>query len=174
MFEEIEKAIAEVQQPRSRFQLEAFVLGQHATPEMKYYQTCLELQDTLYKYKMADIHKKKTDLKIERLRATGDQLDELKAQEIEIGQAQTALAVMGAQRELAHLIDIWESFEHKFTRAEIEAAQPDYWQARLTNNAKAMLMGGSGVNAAHIEAMEQAGVLDNFVAEVEKTKKELV
>jgi hypothetical protein len=174
MFEEIEKAIAEVQQPRSRFQLEAFVLGQHATPEMKYYQTCLELQDTLYKYKMADIHKKKTDLKIERLRATGDQLDELKAQEIEIGQAQTALAVVGAQRELAHLIDIWESFEHKFTRAEIEAAQPDYWQARLTNNAKAMLMGGSGVNAAHIEAMEQAGVLDNFVAEVEKTKKELV
>jgi hypothetical protein len=36
-----------------------------------------------------------------------------------------------------------------------------------------MLMGGSSVNASHIEAMEQAGVLDNFVAEVEKTKKEL-
>jgi predicted transcriptional regulator len=173
MFEEIEKAIAEVQQPRSRFQFEAFVLGQHATPEMKYYQTCIELQDTLYKYKMAEIHKKKTDIKIARLRATGDELDELKAQEIELGQAQTALAVIGAQRELAHLIDIWETFEHKFTRAEIEAAQPDYWQARLTNNAKAMLMGGSGVNAAHLEAMEQAGVLDNFVAEVEKTKKEL-
>jgi predicted transcriptional regulator len=36
-----------------------------------------------------------------------------------------------------------------------------------------MLMGGSSVNASHIEAMEQAGVLDSFVAEVEKTKKEL-
>jgi len=173
MFEEIEKAIAEVQQPRSRFQLERFVLGQHATPEMQYYQVCLELQDMLYKYKLAEIRKKKTDLKIERLRSTGDELDKLKAQEIELGQAQTAFAVIGAQRELAHLIDIWESFSHKYTRAEIEAAQPDYWQARLSNNAKAMLMGGSSVNPAHIEAMEQAGVLDSFVAEVEKTKKEL-
>jgi predicted transcriptional regulator len=173
MFEAIEQAIAEVQQPRSRFQLERFVLGQHATPEMQYYQVCLELQDTLYKYKLAEINKKKTDLKIERLRSTGDELDELKAQEIELGQAQTRFAVIGAQRELAHLIDIWESFEHKFTRQEIEEAQPDYWQARLTNNAKAMLMGGASVNPSHIEAMEQAGVLDSFVAEVEKTKKEL-
>jgi len=173
MFEEIERAIAEVQQPRSRFQLERFVLGQHATPEMQYYQVCIELQDLLYKYKLAEINAKKTQLKIDRLRSTGDELDEIKAQEIELGQAQTRFAVIGAQRELAHLIDIWESFDHKYTRDEIEAAQPDYWQARLTNNAKAMLMGGSSVNAAHIEAMEQAGVLDSFVAEVEETKKEL-
>lgn len=173
MFDELEKAIAEIQQPRSRFQLERFVLGQHSTDEMRYYQTLIELQDMIYKYKLAEINKKKTDLKIAKLRATGDELDELKAQEIELGQEQTALAVIGAQRELAHLIDIWESFDHKYTRAEIEAAQPDYWQARLTNNAKAMLMGGSSVNPAHIEAMEQAGVLDSFVAEVEKTKKEL-
>jgi hypothetical protein len=173
MFEEIEKAIAEVQQPRSRFQLERFVLGQHATSEMQYYQVCIELQDTLYKYKLAEINKKKTDIEVQRLRSTGDELDELKAQEIELGQSQTTFAVIGAQRELAHLIDIWETFQHKYTREEIEAAQPDYWQARLANNAKAMLMGGQSVNAAHIEAMEQAGVLDNFVAEVENTKKEL-
>jgi hypothetical protein len=173
MFEAIEQAIAEVQQPRSRFQLERFVLGQHSTPEMQYYQVCIELQDLLYKYKLAEINAKKTQLKIDRLRSTGDELDELKAQEIELGQTQTRFAVIGAQRELAHLIDIWESFEHKYSRDEIESAQPDYWQARLTNNAKAMLMGGSSVNAAHIEAMEQAGVLDSFVAEVEKTKKEL-
>jgi len=173
MFDEIDKAIAEVQQPRSRFQLERFVLGQHATPEMQYYQVCIELQDMIHKYKLSEINKKKTDLKIERLRSTGDELDELKAQEIELGQSQNAYAVIGAQRELAHLIDIWKTFQHKYTREEIEAAQPDYWQARLTNNAKAMLMGGASVNPAHIEAMEQAGVLDSFVAEVEKTKKEL-
>lgn len=173
VFEEIERAIAEVQQPRSRFQIERFVLGQHATNEMRYYQVCLELQDLLHKYKLSEINSKKTQIKIDRLRATGDELDELKAQEIELGQKQNKLAVIGAQRELAHLIDIWETFDHKYSREEIETAQPDYWQARLTNNAKAMLMGGASVNAAHIEAMEQAGALDSFVAEVEKTKKEL-
>jgi hypothetical protein len=173
MLEGIDKAIAEVQQPRSRFQLERFVLGQHATPEMQYYQTVIELQDIIYKYKLAEIAVKKTEAKITKLRATGDELDELKAQEKELGLAQTRFTMIGAERELAHLIDIWNGFEQKYTRAEIEQAQPDYWQARLTNNAKAMLMGGSSVNAAHIEAMEQAGILDSFVAEVEKTKKEL-
>lgn len=173
MFEEIEKAILEVQQPRSRFQLEAFVLGQHATTEMKYYQTVIELQDTIYKYKLAQIAVQKSELKITRLRATKDELDELKAQEIELGLAQTRVTMLGAEREIKHLVEIFDSFERKFTRTEIETAQPEYWQARLTNNAKAMLMGGSGVNAAHIEAMEQAGVLEKFVLEVEKTKKEL-
>lgn len=173
MFEKIEQAIAEIQQPRSRFQLERFVLGQHATQEMQYYQVCLELQDMIYKYRVAEINEKKTLLKVERLRSTGDEMDELEAQELELGLANTQYAVIGAQRELAHLIDIWETFEHKYSRAEIESAQPDYWQARLTNNAKAMLMGGQSVNAAHIEAMEQAGILDSFVAEVENTKKEL-
>jgi len=168
MFDEIEKAIAEVQQPRSRFQLERFVLGQHATQEMRYYQTVIELQDMIYKYKLAQIA-----VKIAKLRSTGDEIDLLKAQEQELGLAQTRFTMLGAERELGHLVDIWNGFDHKFTRAEIEQAQPDYWQARLTNNAKAMLMGGSSVNAAHIEAMEQAGVLDSFVAEVEKTKKEL-
>jgi hypothetical protein len=173
MFEEIEKAIAEVQQPRSRFEIERFVLGQHATTEMQYYQTVIELQDAIYKYKLASIGLKKAQLKIAKLRATGDELDELKAQEVELGLAQTSYAMVGAEREMKELLQIFDTFTHKYTREEIEAAQPDYWQARLTNNAKAMLMGGSSVNAAHIEAMEQAGVLDSFVAEVENTKKEL-
>lgn len=173
MLDQIELAIAEVQQPRSRFQLERFVLGQHATEEMQYYQTCLELQDMIYKYQHAQIGVKKQELKIERLRKTGDELDELKAQEQEIGLRQTRLAMIGAERELNHLVEIFGTFDKQYTRAEIEAAQADYWDKRLTGNAKAMLMGGSGVNAAHIEAMEQAGVLENLIAEVQEGKKEL-
>jgi len=173
MYEEIEAAIAEVQQPRSRFQLERFVTGSHATPEMQYYQTCLELQDMIYKFQVAKIGVQKAELKIKRLRETKDEMKELKAQETEIGLRQTRLAMIGAERELNDLVAIFDSFETKFTRADIEAAQPDYWNARLTGNAKAMLMGGTSVNAAHIEAMEQAGVLENFINEVAESKKEL-
>jgi hypothetical protein len=173
MSTELEKAIADVQQPRSKFQLERFVLGQHPTPEMKYYQTVLELQDMTYKYKLAKIGVKKAELKISKLRATGDELDELKAQQVELDLAQTRITMLGAERELDYLMEIFESFPQKYTRQEIEIAEPNYWQARLTNNAKAMMMAGQSVNPSHIEAMEQAGILDNFVAEVEKTKKEL-
>jgi len=173
MYKEVEAAIAEVQQPRSRFQLERFVTGSHATPEMRYYQTCLELQDMIYKFQVAQISVKKAELKISRLRETKDEMKELKAQETEIGLRQTRLAMIGAERELNDLVAIFDSFETKFTRAEIEAAQPDYWSARLTGNAKAMLMSGTSVNAAHIEAMEQAGVLEKFIEEVAQSKKEL-
>jgi len=173
MLEQIEQAIAEVQQSRSKFQLERFVLGQHGTEEMQYYQTCIELQDMIYKYQNAQIAVKKQELKIARLRATGDELDELKAQEKEIGLRQTKLAMIGAERELNHLIEIWEGFDKKYTREEIEQAQPEYWQKRLTKNAEAMLMGGSGVNPAHIEAMEQAGVLEQLIESVQESKKEL-
>lgn len=173
MFEEIEKAIAEVQQPRSRFQLEKFVIGQHATPEMRFYQTCLELQDMIYKYRLAKIAVQKQELKINKLKSKNDEMAELKAQELEIGLSQTKLAMIGAEREIAHLVNIYNSFEYKFTRAEIENAQPDYWKARLTGNAKAMLIGGVSVNPSHIEAMQQAGVLDEFVVEVQESKKEL-
>jgi hypothetical protein len=173
VFDEIESAIAEVQQPRSKFQIERFVLGQHATPEMQYYQTLIELQDMIYKFRLAEIREKKSLAKIKKLRATGDEIDELKAQEIELGLKQTSYAVVGAKRELAYLVEIFESFETKYTRAEIEAAQPEYWKARLSNTAKAMLMSGQSVNGAHIEAMEQAGVLDAFVEEVATYKKEI-
>jgi hypothetical protein len=173
MFEEIERVIRQVQQPRSKFQLERFVLGQHPTPEMQFYQTCIELQDLIYKYKLAKINIDKQELKISRLRETGDALKELKAQELELGLEQTRTAMIGAERELAHLLEIYNSFEHKFTRQEIEAAQPDYWKARLSGNARAMLIGGVSVNPAHIEAMQQAGILDEFVLEVQESKKEL-
>jgi hypothetical protein len=173
MMNEIEAAITEVQQPRSRFQLERFVLGQHATQEMQYYQTCIELQDMITKYRLAEIAVKKLEVKIAKLRSTGDELDEFKAQEKEIHLASTRLAMIGAEREMNHLIDIFNSFEKKYTREEIEQAQPDYWTQRLTNNARAMLMGGSGVNPAHIEAMQQAGVLDQLILEVQQSKKEL-
>ena len=173
MLEEIEKAIAEVQQPRSRFQLENFVIGQHATEEMRYYQTCIELQDMIYKYQSAKINVQKQELKIKRLKESGDEMKELKAQELELGLAQTRLAMQGAEREMTDLAEIFYQFPKRYTREEIEASQPEYWQERLSGNARAMLMSGGGVNAAHIEAMDQAGMLENFLEEVAQSKKEL-
>lgn len=173
MFEEIQKAIAEVQQPRSRFQLEKFVIGQHPTGEMRYYQTCVELQDMILKYRLAEIEIKIQEAKIQKLRMKADEISNLKADKLELGLAATKTVMIGAAREISALVSIYNSFEHKFTREEIEQAQPDYWKARLTGNAKAMLMGGVSVNPAHIESMQQAGILDEFVIEVQESKKEL-
>ena len=162
----IRDAIAEVQQPRSRYQLVHFVIGQHDTPEMQFYQLCLELQDMGYKLRMAQLNVKKTEIEIARLVATGDDLDAIEAEEKQVGLEQTRIVMRGAERELAILTDLFDESQ-KFTRDEIEHAQPEYWQKRLTRQTNLQIMSG-GVQWAQLDSLRQAGLLDELIAERER------
>ena len=162
----IPDAIAEVQQPRSRFQLVHFVIGQHDTPEMRYYQLCLELQDMGYKLRMAQLGVRKAEVEIARLLATGDDLDAIEAEEKQVGLEQTQIVMRGAERELAILTDLFDESQ-KFTRDEIEHAQPEYWQKRLTRQTNLQLMAGN-VDAGQLTSLHNAGLLDEVVAERER------
>jgi hypothetical protein len=162
----ITDAIAEVQQPRSRYQLIHFVIGQHDTPEMRFYQLCLELQDMGFKLRMAQLNVKKTEIEIARLVATGDDLDAIEAEEKQVGLEQTRIVMRGAQREIAILEDIFNECQH-YTRDEIEHAQPEYWQKRLTRQTNLQIMAG-GVQWAQLDSLRQAGLLDELIAERER------
>ena len=172
----ITEAIAEIQQPRSRYQLIHFVIGQHDTPEMRFYQLCLELQDMGYKLRTAELGVRKANIEIERLLATGDDLDAIEAEEKRVGLEQTEIVMKGAQRELAILTDLFDESQ-KFTRDEIEHAQPEYWQKRLTRQTNLQIMAG-GVQWAQLDSMRQIGLLDELVEAreaqlVEQAKLEL-
>jgi len=162
----IGEAIAAVQQPRSRFQLIHFVIGQHDTPEMRFYQLCLELQDMVYKIRLAEIGMRKSEVRIGRLEATGDELDALEAEEGRLGLEQTRIVMAGAERELAILTDLFNESTH-YTRDEIEHAQPDYWEKRLTRQTNLQIMSGS-VGWAQLDSLRQAGLLDEVIAERER------
>tara|TARA_R110000823_G_C15810705_1_gene488175 strand:- start:277 stop:804 length:528 start_codon:yes stop_codon:yes gene_type:complete len=162
----ITDAIAEVQQPRSRFQLIHFVIGQHDTTEMRFYQLCLELQDMGYKLRIAQIGVRKAEVEIRRLLETGDELDALEAEEKQVGLEQTLIVMRGAEREIAILTDLFDESQ-KFTRDEIEHAQPEYWQKRLTRQTNLQLMSGS-VDAGQLTSLHNAGLLDDAVAERER------
>tara|TARA_R110000765_G_scaffold74002_1_gene145027 strand:- start:343 stop:870 length:528 start_codon:yes stop_codon:yes gene_type:complete len=162
----ITDAIAEVQQPRSRFQLIHFVIGQHDTPEMRWYQIVLELQDLGFKLRMAQLGVSKAQVEISRLEATGDELDAIEAEEKQVGLEQTLIVMRGAEREIAILTDLFNESTH-YTRAEIEHAQPEYWQARLTRQTNLQLMAG-GVQWAQLDSLRQAGLLDDLVAQREQ------
>ena len=163
---DISEAITEIQQPRSRYQLVHFVIGQHDTPEMRWYQICLELQDMGYKLRKAQIGVRKGEVEIERLLATGDELDALEAEDKQVDLDQTRIVILGAEREIAILSDLFDESTH-YTRDEIEHAQPDYWHARLTRQTNLQLMSG-GVQWAQLDAMRQVGLLDEMVAERER------
>ena len=162
----ITEAIAEIQQPRSRFQLVHFVIGQHDTPEMRFYQLCLELQDMGHKLRMAQLSVRKTEIEIARLLETGDELDAIEAEEKQVGLGQTRIVMGGAEREIAVLTDLFDESQ-KFTRDEIEHAQPEYWEKRLTRQTNLQIMSGN-VGWAQVDSMRQAGLLDEMVAEREQ------
>ena len=153
-------AMAEVQQARSNFQLEKFVINQHDTDEMRYQQTVIELQQLYYTIKTVSLEMKKTEIEINRLRETNDEIDELDAQIKELGLEQTRLVGIGAFRELDQLLKIYNSFEKKYTREEIEAAQPDYWNKRLSRQATLEAIGGTQAQAAHLDSLRQIGALE--------------
>ena len=154
-------ALKEIQQPRSNFQLENFVVGQHDTPEQKYRQTLLELQEELFAIRRVDLQAKKTVIEIERLRATGDAIDEIDAQIKELDLERTALQRLGAEKEVRTLVAIWDSFETKYTAEQIEANQMEYWDARLTRQAQLEALGSNGTVAwGSLDALRQIGRLE--------------
>jgi len=170
---EILNAIKEVHQSRSEFQLKYFVVGQHDTDEMSYVQTLLEIDDMYTAQKRLDIKRRKLNIEIKRLKETNDELDALDAEEKEIDLSKIETSLNGIQRELSILESIWDSFENKYTRAEIEQAQPDYWKARLVRQASLEALGNSmSVSWANLDSLRQINELDNVINEaIENSKK---
>jgi len=131
----IQDAIVEIQQPRSRYQLIHFVLGQHDTPEMQFYQLMMELQDMGHKLRLAELGVRKAEIEIARLLETGDDLDAIEAEEKEVDLEHTRIVMQGAEREIAILTDLFDESQ-KFTRDEIEHAWRwvdtliDGWESR--------------------------------------------
>lgn len=151
------EAIAEIQQARSRYQLEHFVVGQHDTAEMRFYQVCIELQDMEHKLARATLDLRKGEVAIERLRASGDAIDAIDADIQELDLEVVQLSMIGAEREVTCLREMFED-SPKFTRKQIERAQPEYWRARLTRQYELQRISGA-VGWAQLDAMRQTGML---------------
>lgn len=160
---ELMAAIDAVQQPRSKFQIQHFVLGSHDTVEMAYHQLCMELKTMIASVHLREMEMKKNRIQIERLRATGDEIDAIDADMAEYALADSDAVYQGTLRELQILIDLWKEFPHKFTREEIEDAQPMYWRLRLTRQADMQAIGEGKINYGQVDAMRQAGILEDWM-----------
>jgi hypothetical protein len=156
----LQQALAEIQQPRSEYQLQHFVVNQHDTDPQRYRQCLIEIQTITYTLRTVKLELKKTELEIERLRATGDEINEIEAQIKEVGMEQTRLVMIGAERELQALTNIWLDFPKHYTHDEIEADQRDYWHQRLIRQARLEAMGSGRVGWAQLDALRHIGELD--------------
>lgn len=158
---ELERAIREIQQPRSRFMLEHLTLAEHDTPEMRFYYCVIELNDKLHKYRIAEVNKERMERELGRLAESTEPDADLDLREKQLEYDFFLGVFAGAERELRALLDIYEGMEH-FTRDQIDANQREYWEARMTRQTELQIMSGS-VGWAQLDAMRQMGLLDDLV-----------
>lgn len=164
---DIVKLFAEVNQSRSQFQLENFVLKQHDTPEMQYVQCVTELEQLYFTVRNVSLKLKKDEIEIKRLRDTGDEIDEIDAQLKELGIEQTRVIGVGTFREIKILLDLLKTFP-RYTREEIEKAQPDYWTKRLTRQYDLQMATKDVSSASHLNSLIQTGIVEYKQPEIAK------
>ncbi len=156
---EIISTFAEINQSRSEYQIDKFVLGQHDTPEMRYYQCVLELQGLYYALKQTSLSIKKIELEINQLRESGNEIDEIEAQIKELDLEQTRSASVGAIREFEILLKKFNE-SPKYTRQQIDEAQPEYWERRLTRQYELASATTTANQAAHLDSLIQIGKVE--------------
>jgi len=154
---ELEEAFDAIQQPRPDFVLEKFVLGQHDTEPQAYAQCVLEMQIKYDAIRRAILSKKKLLLQIEELDAEGDAIKQIDADLKRIDIEVQDRAVIGAVREFETLHRLWQGFQHRYTRDELNGAQEEYWVKRLTRQANHDIQATGRVGVGNQEALLQIG-----------------
>ena len=162
----IEQAKSEITQSRTKYQIERFVIGQHHSPEMQYRQLVTEAYGLKQTIKESELRIEKVKAEAAELRATGKLSDCIEAEILELKLEDMQNHIAGSKRELAFMEELFEQYP-KYSLEEIEAAQQDYWETRLTRVAQLqMLSRQGGVDWAQLEAVYQAGIMEQALMQI--------
>jgi hypothetical protein len=155
--QELREAVRAIQQPRTNFQLQHFVVGQHDSEPRRWMQCVLELQVKLHHLRRAEIEQRITRRRIASLRTAGTTEATDEADLLEIDRDAHSLGILGAIRETEALFAIYKSFPRGYTNAELNAAEEEYWQLRLARQAKHSLVATGRIGLGDLDSLYQLG-----------------
>jgi hypothetical protein len=153
--EELFAAFSAVCQPRSDYQIQNFVVGEHVTPERQYMQVVVELQHKTSAIRRAVVNQKKL------LRNLDNEQDELEKGLIQIELDDLALVIEGAVREFNTLHSIFKQYP-SYTARELQEAEAGYWVKRLATQAQIDVESMGTIGAGNLDALRQAGMAGGF------------
>jgi len=154
---DMQNAFNEIQMPRTPFVLQHFVVGAQGTEPQQYHQCVLELQIKYDAIRRALLQQKKIELQIERLDAKNDEIASINADIKRLDLEGMNRALLGAMREFGALYQIFQSFPCQYTRAELDAAQGEYWAKRLLRQAETERQATGVVGVGNRDALAQIG-----------------
>ena len=154
--EELLKAFKEMPQARPDYVLRELVIGQHETTEQQYAHIILELRVAYCNLQRAKIGLERIEHELEELRGKDDILSKYKYREKEIDKYESEVAVIGKLREFNCLYKLWQSFP-KFTRADVNANQKEYWKRRALKQANQDVIAFGRVKPGNQDLLRQIG-----------------
>lgn len=155
---ELQDAIRAIQQPRTNFQLEHFVVGQHDTEPRRWMQCVLELQLKIHALKRAAIVRRQIERKIVAFESLASIEAGDEAELLRLDLEAHELATLGAIREAETLYSIFKSFQKIYTREELDEAEAEYWQKRIMRQARQEINATGAIGVGNQDALEQIGV----------------
>lgn len=156
-------AIKEISQPRTKYQINKFVIGQHDTDEQRYKQVLLEIRALIANLQRAFLTLEKTQIQYDKVSIETDPIKQIDAKLLKLDIGDLEDGIESSLKELDYFMQVWESWEHKYTSDEIEQLQPIYWSARLNRQASLEAIGNQGiVNWASLDALHQIGSLPSL------------
>ena len=150
-----------IQMARTPEVLRRFVVGAQAIdhPAQGWAQTVLELQIKYDDIRRARINAELIHLECAELEADGTEKSHLRAELRAIDLESQNRAMLGAIREFKSLYEIYKGFGKRYTRAELDASQIEYWQNRLTRQALQDQQSHQlGISAGNLQALREASV----------------
>ena len=142
---------------RTRFQLENFVLREHDCPERMFLQVITELKSLRDGTIIDWLEQQKIKIEIKRLLATGDEIDAIEATKKQYILGTMQENMKNREREIKVLADVLKKFPKMYTIEDIEAAEADYWEKRLTRQmGEDMVSAQTGINPGNIRAAIEA------------------
>lgn len=155
---ELEEAFDAVQMPRPPYVLKELVVNTRFTPEMQYHQCVLELCNAYDNLRTAECNLELKEIERKAIKTKGKKGYWMK-KKLEVEMDQTRRAVLGAQREFNCLYAIFQSFEKKFTREEIDSAQPLEFKRKVETQAEMDRISTGTVSPGNLEGLRQIGHL---------------
>lgn len=153
---ELLDALNAIQQPRSDYQIEHFVVGQHDTEAMRYHQCVLEMQIKYDSIRLAQLDIELMHLDIEE--CDDSPRGRIGARKKRIGLESTERALLGAIREFTCLYKMFKSFGRTYTYEEIQADQIAYWHKRAIRQTEHECQAYGRPQVGQLDMMRQMGV----------------
>ena len=117
-------------------------------------QAVLELQIKMFNIRRAQLEEKRMKIQRQRFMETGDELDKVEAEKIEVDLAELRLSRMGAIREANALLKILDTLP-EYTYEQLQQEEAEYWQRRLSRQALQDLRSMGTISAGNLEAIGQ-------------------